>query len=80
MTGAETLAESSSRSVTCGSASSKGRGKHAYYAQIDMAQPDAYEYASDVMATGVTLPDGQEGIKSFVEKRRPEWNDPDWLG
>jgi enoyl-CoA hydratase/carnithine racemase len=66
------------RRVTRGSASSKARGKHAYYAQIDMVQPEAYDYASDVMATGVTLPDGQEGIKSFVEKRRPAWAAPDW--
>ena len=69
---------SASSGAATRSASSKALGKHAYYAQNDMAQADAYDNASDVMATGVTLPDGQEGITSFVEKRRPEWGPPNW--
>ncbi len=60
--------------ATKGSASSKALGKQAYYAQVDMAQHDAYEYATDVMARGVVSADGQEGIASFVEKRRPSWS------
>ena len=56
-----------------GSAMSKAVGKHAFYAQIDMDQPHAYEYAIDVMAAGVVTPDGQEGIASFLEKRRPNF-------
>ncbi len=59
--------------ATRGSAGSKAIGKSAYYAQVDMNQPDAYDYATDVMARGVVAPDGQEGIASFVEKRRPVW-------
>jgi len=57
-----------------GSAASKQMGKRAYYAQVDMAQADAYEYATGVMARGVVTPDGQEGIASFLEKRRPSWS------
>jgi len=59
--------------ATRGSSTSKALGKQAYYAQVDMSQPDAYEYAGDVMARGVVSPDGQEGIASFVEKRKPNW-------
>lgn len=56
-----------------GSAFAKAEGKRAFYAQIDLDQPMAYEYAIEVMATGVVTPDGQEGIRSFLEKRRPEF-------
>ena len=59
--------------ATRGSAFSKAMGKHNYYVQYDLDQNAAYEHASNVMAAGVTTNDGQEGIKSFIEKRRPEW-------
>ncbi len=59
--------------ATRGSAYSKAMGKQAYYAQIDLPQGEAYTYASTVMAAGVTTADGQEGISSFVNKRRPNW-------
>lgn len=38
-----------------------------------MATADAYDYATAVMAAGVASRDGQEGIASFVEKRRAEF-------
>jgi enoyl-CoA hydratase/carnithine racemase len=58
---------------TRGSAFAKAIGKHAYYTQIDMDEPAAYRYASEVMAAGATTADGQEGITSFLEKRKPVW-------
>jgi enoyl-CoA hydratase/carnithine racemase len=61
-----------SRSIR-GSALSKALGKRAFYAQVDLDQPKAYAYAIQVMAAGVVTPDGQEGINSFLEKRRPEF-------
>lgn len=54
-----------------GSAMSKALGKRAFYAQVDMDQPKAYDYAVQVMASGAVAPDGQEGISAFLEKRRP---------
>lgn len=59
--------------ATRGSAYSKAQGKQTFYSQIEMDQGDAYAYAGAVMAAGVTSADGQEGIASFMEKRRPEW-------
>ncbi len=59
--------------ATRGSAHSKAMGKLAYYSQVDMAQPEAYDFASGAMAAGVVAPDGQEGIAGFVEKRPPNW-------
>jgi len=61
------------RRATRGSAFSKGLGKQAYYAQIDLDQPKAYAYAVEVMASGAVAADGQESINAFVEKRRPRF-------
>jgi enoyl-CoA hydratase/carnithine racemase len=61
------------RRATRGSAMSKAQGKRAFYAQVDLDQESAYAYAMQVMAEGVTTPDGQEGITSFLEKRKPNF-------
>ena len=59
--------------VTRGSAESKGIGKQALYAQIDVDQPKAYAYAIEVMAATSQLPDAREGMHAFLEKRKPRW-------
>lgn len=65
--------------ATRGSALAKGAGKRGFYSQIDAPQKDAYQFAAELMATGALTPDGQEGIKAFLEKRpavytqRPEF-------
>ena len=59
--------------VTRGSAESKGIGKQALYAQIDLDQPKAYSYAVEVMAATSQLPDAREGMHAFLEKRKPQW-------
>ncbi|HZR42003.1 MAG TPA: enoyl-CoA hydratase-related protein [Ktedonobacteraceae bacterium] len=75
----ERLVEESQRlleAATRGSLVSKGIGKQAYYAQIDMPQPKAYDYAIEVMAATSQLPDAQEGMQAFLEKRKPRFNQP----
>ena len=59
--------------VTRGSAESKGIGKQALYAQIDLDQPKAYAYAIEVMAATSQLPDAREGMRAFLDKRKPRW-------
>jgi enoyl-CoA hydratase/carnithine racemase len=59
--------------VTRGSAESKGIGKQALYAQIDLDQPKAYAYALEVMAATSQLPDAREWTHAFLEKRKPRW-------
>jgi len=59
--------------VTRGSAESKGIGKQALYAQIDLDQAKAYGYAVEVMAATSQLPDAREGMRAFLEKRPPTW-------
>lgn len=75
----ERLVEESQRlleAATRGSFFSKGIGKQAYYAQIEMPQPLAYAYAQEVMASASQIPDGQEDMKAFLEKRKPQWKNP----
>jgi enoyl-CoA hydratase/carnithine racemase len=60
--------------VTRGSAESKGIGKQALYAQIDLDQPKAYAYAVEVMAATSQLPDARENMHAFLEKRKPQWS------
>ena len=60
--------------VTRGSADSKGIGKQALYAQIDLDQPKAYAYAIEVMAATSQLPDAREAMRAFLDKRKPQWS------
>jgi enoyl-CoA hydratase/carnithine racemase len=62
--------------ATRGSFISKGIGKQAYYAQIDMPQAQAYAYALEVMAAASQIPDAQEGMRAFLEKRPPRFQRP----
>jgi enoyl-CoA hydratase/carnithine racemase len=50
-------------------------GKRAFYAQIDSGQPQAYEHARQVMTENALLPDAQEGIGAFLEKRPARWKE-----
>lgn len=63
------------RRATRGSAMSKGLGKHGFYAQIDLDQGKAYDYAVELMSAAVGTADAQEGIAAFLEKRRPEFQE-----
>mgnify|MGYP000919601501 CR=1 FL=1 len=57
------------RRATRGSAMAKSVGKQAYYRQMELPQNQAYELACELMASGCLTPDGQEGIRAFLEKR-----------
>jgi enoyl-CoA hydratase/carnithine racemase len=59
--------------ATRGSALSKGIGKQAFYAQVDLDQPKAYAYAIEVMAATSQTHDGREGMAAFLERRPPQF-------
>jgi enoyl-CoA hydratase/carnithine racemase len=50
-----------------------GIGKQAFYRQIDLPLREAYTFASEVMVSNAGLEDAQEGMRAFLEKRKPEW-------
>ena len=61
------IAESSSLTMSM--------GKQAFYAQIDLDQPEAYAYAQEVMSRNAMAFDAQEGMGAFLEKRAPHWQE-----
>jgi enoyl-CoA hydratase/carnithine racemase len=63
------------RRATRGSRSSKAIGKRALYRQMDMEVSDAYRFASDVMAEASQTPDAREGMRAFIEKRPPRFQE-----
>jgi enoyl-CoA hydratase/carnithine racemase len=50
-----------------------GLGKKAFYEQVDMDEISAYEYVKEVIAQNCLSEDAQEGMKAFLEKRKPVW-------
>jgi enoyl-CoA hydratase/carnithine racemase len=48
-------------------------GKAAFYDQLALDEPAAYERASDVMTQNAQCHDAQEGMAAFLEKRQPRW-------
>ena len=48
-------------------------GKSAFYRQMALDRPQAYQVAQKVMVDNLQHPDATEGINAFLEKRRPEW-------
>jgi enoyl-CoA hydratase/carnithine racemase len=50
-----------------------GIGKEAFYQQIDLDEPRAYDLTKTVMSMNMLAADAQEGICAFLEKREPTW-------
>ena len=48
-------------------------GKPAFYRQVEMDRPAAYDLAQRVMVENLQDVDAQEGITAFLEKREPHW-------
>jgi enoyl-CoA hydratase/carnithine racemase len=48
-------------------------GKAAFYDQLALDEPTAYDRATEVMTDNALRRDAQEGMKAFLEKRRPHW-------
>lgn len=50
-------------------------GKSAFYDQAHMTTQAAYAFTGDVMVHNMAHPETTEGIKAFLEKRPPNWDD-----
>jgi len=51
-----------------------GIGKQAFYAQVDQTDAAAWNYAKHTIALNNLAEDAQNGIKAFLNKETPEWN------
>lgn len=59
--------------ATRGSPLSKALGKRAFYQHVDRDQRAAYDLATEAMAASSQTADAQEGLRAFLEKRRPDF-------
>jgi enoyl-CoA hydratase/carnithine racemase len=50
-------------------------GKEGFYRQTEMSLDAAYQYVSEVMVENLMARDAEEGLKAFIEKREPKWED-----
>ena len=50
-------------------------GKRAFYQQLELDRPAAYEVAQSVMVRNLQAHDAKEGIDAFLNKREPKWKD-----
>ena len=63
------------RRATRGSRASKAIGKQALYRQMDLEVGEANRFASKVMAEASQTPDAREGMRAFIEKRPPRFEE-----
>lgn len=49
-------------------------GKTFLHEQIDLDISTAYSLGTEKMVNNLKMKDAQEGIQSFLEKRKPEWS------
>ena len=59
--------------IASASAQTLALGKAAFYQQIEMDRPSAYQFAGKVMVDNLLEDDAHEGITAFLEKRPPIW-------
>ncbi len=59
--------------IASASAHTLALGKAAFYRQIEMDRPSAYQFASQVMVDNLLADDAKEGISAFLGKRQPVW-------
>ncbi len=61
------------RQIASASAQTLALGKAAFYKQIEMDRPSAYQFAGRVMVDNLLEDDAHEGITAFLDKRPPIW-------
>lgn len=72
----EQLAENTlalAKEIAAASSSTIALGKEAFYRQLDLDYPSAYSASEKVMVNNALSDDAQEGMKAFLQKRKPVW-------
>jgi enoyl-CoA hydratase/carnithine racemase len=69
----EAATDALARQIASASPLTVGLGKRAFYRQIDLGLGAAYDHCQEVMSENATAEDAQEGMSSFLEKRKPIW-------
>jgi enoyl-CoA hydratase/carnithine racemase len=61
------------RQIAAASPHTVALGKRAFYQQLPLDRPAAYEVAQRIMVENAATSDAQEGMRAFLEKRPPRW-------
>jgi enoyl-CoA hydratase/carnithine racemase len=61
------------RQISAASSTTVAIGKRAFYRQLELDRPAAYQLAQRVMVENLLEQDAQEGIAAFLDKRPPRW-------
>lgn len=59
--------------IAAASADTLARGKQAFYEQVALDRPRAYQMAQAAMVENAQTVDAREGMQAFLEKRAPRW-------
>jgi enoyl-CoA hydratase/carnithine racemase len=60
-------------SMIASSAETLSLGKAAFYDQLALDEPSAYDRAVPIITSNAMQQNAQEGISAFLEKRQPKW-------
>jgi enoyl-CoA hydratase/carnithine racemase len=60
--------------IAAASGATVGLGKRTFYEQLPLDRARAYQIAGRAMVENAQLPDADEGIGAFLEKRPPKWS------
>jgi enoyl-CoA hydratase/carnithine racemase len=63
------------RQICTASSFTVALGKKAFYEQLPLDRPAAYDVAQKAMVENAMAPDAQEGMRAFLEKRAAKWQD-----
>jgi enoyl-CoA hydratase/carnithine racemase len=63
------------RKIASASTAILSLGKRAFYRQLPLDYPAAYGVANPVMTENLRCADAQEGLRAFLDKRSPQWQD-----
>lgn len=61
------------KAIVASSRQTLALGKREFYAQLHLDETSAYNRAVDVMTSNAQMPDAQEGMSAFLQKRPPQW-------
>lgn len=50
------------------------KGKALFYRQMEMGMDAAYQLAAETIADNAMMPEAEEGMNAFIEKRAPSWD------
>jgi enoyl-CoA hydratase/carnithine racemase len=71
----EEMTREFAKEITKSSKFAINMSKQVFYAQVEMTEWQAYQYAKEMMAMAGVSVNSTEGFSAFLEKRSPVWDE-----